>query len=79
MLGKDRIGLILGDREFVGYYCFKWLQDNGLNFVMRLPKHHLLTYPSEQRQAVADLGLAPGQRRRFAHCQVDGVWGQVWV
>ncbi len=79
VLGKQRIGLVLGDREFVGQKWLKWLKDNGLNFVMRLPKHHLLTHPNGRRQAVADLGLAVGQTRSFAHCQVDGVWGQVWV
>ncbi|RZK20076.1 MAG: IS4 family transposase [Hymenobacter sp.] len=79
LLGKDRIGLVLGDREFVGQQWFKWLKDNGLNFVMRLPRHHLLTFPSGRQQAVAGLGLAVGQTRRFAHCQVDGVWGQVFV
>ncbi|MGI4742470.1 MAG: transposase [Janthinobacterium lividum] len=46
---------------------------------MRLPRHHLLTLPSGRQHAIADLGLGVGQTRRFAHCQVDGVWGQVWV
>ncbi|GAA3999137.1 IS4-like element ISLpn9 family transposase [Hymenobacter fastidiosus] len=66
-------------REFVGHAWLKWLKDNGLSFVMRLPKHHLLTAESGERCAIADLGLAVGQVRRFAHRQVDGVWGQVWV
>ena len=46
---------------------------------MRLLRHHLLTDAHDQRQAIADLGLAVGQVRRFAQRQVDGVWGQVWV
>ena len=46
---------------------------------MRLPRHHLLTNAHDQAQAIADLGLAVGQVRRFAQRQVDGVWGQVWV
>jgi len=79
LLGKERIGLVLGDREFVGQTWFKWLKDNDLNFIMRLPRHHQLTHPSGRRQAIAELGLAAGQVRRLAHCQVDGVWGQVWV
>ena len=79
LLGKDRIGLVLGDREFVGQQWFKWLKDNHLNFVMRLPRHHLLTFPMGRQRAIADLGLGVGQTRRFAHCQVDGVWGQVYV
>jgi len=46
VLGRERIGLALGNREFVGYIWFKSLKDNGLNFVMHLPKHHLLTEQS---------------------------------
>ena len=79
LLGRERIGLVLGDREFVGHIWLKWLKDNGLNFVMRLPKHHLLTEVCGRRRAIADLGLAVGQVRGFAHVQVDGVWGQAWI
>lgn len=79
LLGRQRIGLVLGDREFVGQKWFKWLKDNNLNFVMRLPRHHLLTFPWGRQQAITDLGLAVGQSRHFAQCQVDGVWGQVYV
>jgi len=79
LLGRHRIGLVVGDREFVGHKWFKWLTDKKLNFIMRLPKHHHLTYPDGRVQAVAGLGLRPGQVRRCAHCQVDGIWGQVWV
>ena len=73
LLGRERIGLVLGDREFVGHNWLKWLKDNGLNFVMRLPKHHLLTDAHGHRRAITDLGLAEGEHRRFAQRQVDGV------
>lgn len=79
VLGRERIGVVLGDRAFVGHVWLKWLKDNGLNFVMRLPRHHLLTDDRGQCQAIADLGLCVGQVRRLAQRQVDGVWGQVWV
>ena len=79
VLGKHRIGLVLGERALVGQQWPKWLQNNGLNFIMRLPKHHALTFVNGRRPALADPGLAVGQVRRVAHCQVDGVWGQVWV
>ena len=45
LLGRQRIGLVVSDCEFVGQQWLKWLKDTGLNFVMRLPRHHLLTYP----------------------------------
>ena len=79
VLGKNRIGLVVGDREFVGHAWLNWLRENKLPFVMRLPKHHQLTFASGRRQAVTALGLAVGQQRHFLHCLVAGVWGQVWV
>jgi len=79
VLGKDRIGLVVGDREFVGHGWLNWLREKRLPFLMRLPKHHQLTFVSGRRQAVATLGLAVGEQRHFLHCQVDGVWGQAWV
>ncbi|WP_035560846.1 IS4 family transposase [Hymenobacter sp. IS2118] len=79
VLGRDRIGLVVGDREFVGHVWLNWLRKNKLPFVMRLPKHHQITFASGRRQAVTALGLAVGQQRHFLHCQVAGVWGQVWV
>ena len=66
LLGRERIGLVLGDREFVGHAWFKWLKDNKLNFIMRLPRHHHITRLDGQVRALADLGLAEGQVRRFA-------------
>ena len=79
LLGRERIGLVLGDREFGGHVWLKWLQDNKLNFVMRLPRHHHLTLPDGQVRAVADLGLTVGHVRRWPRAQVAGVWGMVWV
>ncbi|RZK21398.1 MAG: hypothetical protein EOO56_11365 [Hymenobacter sp.] len=79
LLGRQRIGLVLGDREFVDQQWFKWLKYNKLNFVMRLPRRHLLTFPTGRQLAITDLGLSVGQMQRFAQCQVDGVWGQVYI
>ena len=79
LLGRERIELVVGDREFIGHTWLKWLQDYQLPLVVRVPKHHRLTHADGRRQAVAELGLAPGQVRRFARVQLDGVWGQAWV
>ena len=79
LLGRERIELVVGDREFIGHTWLQWLQDHHLPFVVRVPKHHRLTHTAGRRQAVAELGLAPGQVRRFARVQLDGVWGQAWV
>lgn len=79
LLGKERIGLVIGDREFVGHRWLKWLKDNQLPFVMRLPSHHQLHRLDGRQQCVADLGLASGQLLTLPDCLVDGVWGHVWL
>jgi len=38
LLGKQRIIALLGDREFIGLYWFKYLIDQDLEFHIRLPK-----------------------------------------
>jgi len=38
IIGKNRLGLVVGDREFIGHYWIKYLKDNGLKFIMRMPK-----------------------------------------
>ena len=79
VLGPDRVGVGLGDREFVGHAWFKYLRDRGIFFVMCLPKHHLLTDRHGRRHAGADWGLRPGQYHQLAACQVDGGWGGAQV
>lgn len=79
VLGKDRIGVVIGDREFVGHTWFKYLKDHGINFIMRLPKHHLITAASGQVRTVADLAATRPGPLVLPQCQVDGVWGNVWL
>lgn len=79
ILGKQRIGLVVGDREFVGQKWIKYLKDNGLSFVMRFPKQHQLTNLSGYQQPVEAYNLAIGQVLVIPDCRVDGVWGKVWL
>ncbi len=76
---KKRIGLVVGDREFVGHLWLRYLKDNNLNFVMRFPKHHLLTTSSDESLAVSDLKLAIGKSCQVMDCLVDGCWGNAWI
>ena len=79
VVDKKRWGVVLGDREFVGHAWLKYLKDNGIKFIMRMPRHHQLTTAHGGVHRVETLAL-PGQRERlFAQCQVDGVWGSAWV
>jgi len=76
-LGKERIGIVLADREFVGHEWLKYLKDNGIAFCVRLPKHHLIERLDGRVQLPAE--LAQEQALHLPDCLVDGVWGQVYL
>jgi hypothetical protein len=73
-LGKDRIRLIVGDREFVGLSWIKYLKKNGIGYCMRVPKHHLITLRNGDCYSIDEL-LSTTSERYFQDCMVDGVWG----
>ena len=79
VLGSQRIGWVVGDREFVGQRWFAYLKEKKVTFLMRVPKSHLLTDSRQQAWGVSALGLRPGQSRTWSACQVDGVCGQACV
>jgi hypothetical protein len=79
LLGKERIGLVIGDREFVGHKWMKYLKDNGLQFVMRLPKHHLIQRLNGEVVSVDQLCFSGQAPLLLKDCLVDGIWADVWV
>lgn len=79
LLGKERIGLVVGDREFIGHKWMKYLKDNCLLFVMRLPKHHLIERLDGRKQKLEDFSLSKEKPLLLTDCLVDGVVGHVWV
>jgi hypothetical protein len=79
ILGKERIGLVIGDREFVGHKWMKFLKDNGLLFIMRLPKHHLLHDLDGESLRLQELTLPADRALLLKGYMIDGVWGDVWV
>jgi hypothetical protein len=56
LIGKDRIGMLIADREFVGKQWVGKLIDAGISFCLRLPKHHLLTLRNGQTLSVEPIG-----------------------
>ena len=41
-IGKERIAILLMDREFIGHKWLLWLKQEGISFCVRVPKHHLI-------------------------------------
>jgi hypothetical protein len=79
LIGAKRIGLVIGDREFVGHRWLKYLKNRGIRFVMRLPKHHKIHRLDGRIQTVAALNLRENKPLTLCDCLVDGVVGHVWV
>jgi Transposase DDE domain len=72
VIGKERIGLIVGDREFVGLEWVKFLKISGIPFCMRLPKHHTITLKNGNSYTITEL-LENVEMRAFQACVVDGI------
>jgi hypothetical protein len=77
LVGKNRLGLLIADREFVGHKWLKYLKDQGIAFCVRLPKHHLIERQDGRIQAAEQLATTQGLS--LSDCLVDGVWGNVYV
>jgi len=43
LIGKDRIVMLIMDREFIGYKWLTWLKQEHIPFCVRVPKHHKIT------------------------------------
>lgn len=52
--------LVLGDREFHSIKLANWLQDKGIDFVLRQKKGTYVRLPNSSFQRLAAMGLAPG-------------------
>lgn len=80
LLGK-RIGLFLGDREFIGHRWLKYLKDHGIHFCVRVPKHHKITRQTSIDEHVYTVEqLLQGRKTfRLSGCRVDGIWGNVYA
>jgi len=51
--GRHRIAYLTGDREFIGREWFNWLQEQGIEFRLRIKKNALITYHNRTRRAEA--------------------------
>jgi len=43
VIGKERIAIVIMDREFIGYKWLIWLKQEHISFCVRVPKHHKIT------------------------------------
>lgn len=74
VVGKARINIIIGDREFIGINWIKYLKVNDIAYCMRVPKTHSVTLKNGNTTSIEGL-LTQKDERYFHDCMIDGVWG----
>lgn len=77
LVGVERIGIVIGDREFIGHQWLKYLKNKGVNFCICVPKHHFIERLDGRRQRVVD--LATTQPLYLKDCLADGVWVNIYL
>lgn len=65
IFGRERIGLLLGDREFIGTEWLKYLADNDIPFVIRMRAGQRATTVEGRSGPLDRLLLGPGGRREL--------------
>lgn len=55
IIGKDRIKMLVMDREFIGKEWLGWLKQQQLPFCVRVPKHHQITFVDGSKEKATDL------------------------
>jgi hypothetical protein len=82
IVGEQNIGLLVGDREFIGHKWFKYLKDKELPFCFRIPKSHLIETVDGQIYNADALWQSRKNmvtKIEFKQCLVDGVWGSARI
>lgn len=55
LIGKERIELVVMDREFIGHKWLSWLKSEKLSFCVRVPKHHKILFGNGDWPKVEEL------------------------
>jgi hypothetical protein len=63
IFGRERIGLLLGDREFIGTEWLNWLIGNDIPFVIRMRAGQRATTAEGRTGSLGRLLVGPGGRR----------------
>ena len=72
IVGKERIQMLVMDREFIGQRWLRWLKDEKIPFCVRVPKHHSILLANGQRLWAET--VARPSRTYYQHdAIVDGV------
>ena len=72
IIGTQRIEVLIMDREFIGNKWLCWLKSKGIDFCVRVPKHHKLSFLDGDLVKAEDV-LKARRETLFEDVVVDGV------
>lgn len=75
----ERIGIVLGDREFIGHTWLQFLKSKQLSFCVRVPKSHKIERMDGNCFTVEEILRNHPKGVTWIDCRVDGVWGNVFI
>ena len=55
LVSKERLALLVMDREFIGQKWLSWLKKNRIDFCVRVPKHHKILFQDGTFKSVEQL------------------------
>jgi hypothetical protein len=73
IIGKERIQMLVMDREFIGQQWLCWLKQEGIPFCVRVPKHHTILLPDGERLRAEELMAQQDNYYSHQEVVVDGV------
>lgn len=79
LIGSQYIGLVLGDREFIGHIWLKFLKGKKIPFCVRVPKNHQIIAEDGTIYSAEALWIERKQPIRFQSALVDGIWGSILI
>ncbi len=78
LLGINRIGMLIADREFIGHKWLKWLKNNKIPFCIRVPKNHSIGLKNGEVYFIHEL-LSLKDERLYEGCLVDGIVCNIYI
>lgn len=78
ILGKERIDYLVMDREFIGQKWLSWLKKQQIDFCVRVPKSHLISFLEGDKYSAEDL-LYQRSNTYASQVIVDGVVVNLYV
>ena len=79
LIGVKRIGLVIGDREFIGHHWLKYMKTRHIKFIMRMPKHHNIHRSDGRVQTIKEWQLTTKKTLFVPNVLMDGVVGNLSV